>query len=120
MNNVDEQIKRLNFEDFLLVVFICLSIFNIIGDSYEKEYLKTRNVYFKGSANKIFDFTLSITIIIYLYFVVRNYYSYKGVTDDKKGLYSIKLFGSILIIVGAICLLYFQKKQNSFIGIPAI
>ena len=39
--NTDEKIRRLNFEDFLLTIFICLSILNIIGDNYEKKYLKT-------------------------------------------------------------------------------
>ena len=117
--NTDEKIRRLNFEDFLLTIFICLSILNIIGDNYEKKYLKTFNIYYKANANKIFDFTLSITILIYLYFVIRNYNSYKNIEENNKKLYSIKLFGSILIIVGDICLLYFQKKQESFIGIPA-
>ena len=120
MNNVNEEIKRLNFEDFLLVLFICSSILNIIGDSYEKEYLKTHSISSKINANKIFDFTLSITILIYFYFLIRNYNSYKNISEDKKSLYSIKLFGSILIVVGAICLLYFQKKQNKFVGVPAI
>lgn len=38
--NVFEEIKRLNFEDFLWIVFIFLSITNIYGDYNEKEYLK--------------------------------------------------------------------------------
>lgn len=120
MNSVDKKIRRLYFEDFLIIVFICLSILNLVGDYYEREYLKYRNVNYKRDANNIFDFTLSITVLIYLYFVVRNYNSYKSVSNDYKVLYSVKLFGSILIIVGAVCLLYFQKNQKNFVGIPAI
>lgn len=114
-----DEIKRLNFEDFLLIIFICLSILNIIGDYLMKDYLKYNNINSKNKSKKIFDFTLSITILIYLYFVIRNYNSYKNIDESKKQLYSIKLFGSILIIVGSILLFYFQKKENSFIGVPA-
>ena len=50
----------------------------------------------------------------------RNYKAYQKVSEEKKELYQIKLLGSILFIVGGICLLYFQKEQKSFIGIPTI
>jgi hypothetical protein len=116
MNN---EIKRLNIEDFIWIVFAILCIINIIGDYNEKEYIKLNNKYYKNNADKIFTFTLTITLLIYLYFFIRNYYVLEKATD-KKRLYEIKVLGSILLIIGIICLLYFQKKQTSFEGSPAL
>ena len=38
MNSFISELNRLNFENILWVIFIVLSIRNIIGDNYEKEY----------------------------------------------------------------------------------
>ncbi len=120
METVEEEIRRLNFEDLLLIVFIILSTLNMFGNQNEKIYVQTKDNVYKNRANRIFEFTIIVTLIIYLYFFKRNYDSYNGVSEDKKGLYRVKVFGSLLLIVGTICLFYFQKKQTSFIGSPSL
>ena len=62
------QIKRLNFEDFLWLVFDMLCFTNIYGDYNEKEYLNTNLSIFKNSSNKTFELTIIITFLIYCYF----------------------------------------------------
>ena len=37
-SDINKEIERLNFEDFLLIVLIILCILNINGDKLEKEY----------------------------------------------------------------------------------
>lgn len=120
METVEEEIRRLNFEDLLLIVFIISSTLNMFGNQNEKIYVQTKDNVYKNRANRIFEFTIIVTMIIYLYFFKRNYDSYNGVSEDKKGLYRVKVFGSLLLIVGTICLFYFQKKQTSFIGSPSL
>lgn len=119
-NNIINEIKRLKFENFLWIVFIILGIANIEGDNNEIDYLETNNKMSKDRSNKIFEFTITITFFIYIYFFVRNYNAYEKSTTEQKNLYSIKLLGSSLLIAGVLCLLYFQKKQTSFIGSPSI
>lgn len=119
-NDTIGQIKRLNFEDFLWLVFAVLCFANIYGDYNEKEYLNTNLNIFKNNSNKIFEFTLIITLLIYFYFFIRNYKTYKKVSADEKNLYYIKILGSALLISGIICLIYFQTKQTSFIGTPSL
>lgn len=114
------EIKRLNFEDFIWTLFVILSITNILGDYNEKEFLKTNDSSFKQEANKIFEITLTVSLLIYIYFFVRNYYAYEKATPKERELYLIKLLGSSLLIAGVVCLLYFQKKQTSFTGSPAL
>lgn len=115
-----EEIKRLNFEDLLWVLFVFLSIANIFGDYNEKEFLKTNDSDFKTRANKIFEITLVITFFIYIYFLVRNYHAYQNASLENKNLYLIKTLGSSFLIAGIVLLIYFQFKQSSFVGSPAI
>lgn len=71
-------------------------------------------------ANKIYIFIIFISILMYLYFFNRNYKAYMNSNIDNRELFKIKLFGSILFIVGGVCLLYFQVNNNSFIFEPII
>lgn len=118
--NIYKEIKRLNFEDMLWFIFAILSILNIYGDYDDKAYLKTHQQKYKMEANKVFTITLIFTLLIYIYFFLRNYKNYEQATIEEKRLYTIKLLGSSFLIAGIICLLYFQIKQNSFIGSPAL
>lgn len=118
-NNINE-IDRLKFENFLLILFACLCISNVYGDYEEIEYLETDNQTYKTKSNKIFTTTLIITLLIYIYFFLRNYKSYEKATIEEKNLYTIKLLGSSLLIAGILCLIYFQTKQTFFTGSPAL
>lgn len=119
-NETIKDIKRLNFEDLIWIIFIIISILNIIGNENEKNYLKTSNNSFKKSANKIFEFTITATFFIYTYFFIRNFKSYKESSSNEKRIFSIKLLGTSFLIAGIICLLYFQENENTFFGSPAI
>ena len=120
MSIFDDDIKRLNFEDYIWFVFAILAFFNIYGDNLQKEFLKSNNKNIEKSANEIFLFVLIIGFIIYLYFFYRNYRIFLKTRDEDKSLFIIKLIGSALLISGSICLIYFQYKQNDFIGTPGI
>lgn len=49
------------------------------------------------------------TIIIYTYFLNRNYKDWKNTTTDKEA-YEVRLLGSIFIFVGTLGFLYFLIK----------
>lgn len=119
-NDIFNEINRLKFENFLWIIFIILSIANIAGDNNDIEFLRTNDKTFKDKSNHIFEITLFVTLLIYIYFFIRNYVAYKNAPEQVKRLYSIKLLGSSLLIAGVICLIYFQVKQTSFVGSPAL
>lgn len=118
--NDDFELKRLKFEDFIWLVFGILCFINIKGDYDERLYIKNKDQKVKKGANLIFETTLTITFLIYLYFFARNYYALKKASAKEKRLYEIKLTGSLFLIIGIICLLYFQKNQKDFEGSPAL
>lgn len=118
--NIDSEVSRLHFENFLWFVFIVLSCLNIIGDLNDEIFLKENNLYYKKQSNLIFTFTIMVTLFIYLYYFIRNYKAYELSTDDQKQMYFIKLLGSSFFVLGVFCLLYFQINQKSFLGSPVI
>ncbi len=118
MNN--EEINRLEFENILWLIFAIVCLLNIVGDYEEEMYIKSNDYNYKNKANKVFELTLSVTFLIYVYFAIRNYNALNKASDDMKSLYEIKLLGSIFLIAGVVCLLYFQFNQKNFIGSPAL
>ena len=120
MSIFNDDIKRLNFEDYIWIIFAILSFINIYGDYLQKEFLKTNDKNYEKNANNVFLLVLIIGFFIYLYFIYRNYRIFLNTNHKDKGLFIIKLIGSALLISGSICLIYFQYKQTDFIGTPSI
>ena len=119
MKDINE-IERLNFEDMLWIIFIILSIANIVGNNYQKRYVSSDIQEYEDCANNISIKVLSILIFIYLYFFFRNYNMYSN--KDNPSLEDlIKVIGSFLFVLGTLCLLYFQvNSKDNFIGSSSI
>ena len=118
---IKNEIDRLDFEDLLWVIFVFLSIMNIISNYYQKEFVVTNCQYYEDKANNISIVVLSILVFVYLYFFLRNYnmYNDKGNNVTKEDF--VKVIGSLLFVIGAICLLYFQiSGDDNFIGGPVL
>lgn len=106
MNNELNIINQLNQENYIFIIFIALSFLNIFGDELiKKAVIKKEEIYFEH-AKTIFFIVIFISIIIYIYFINRNYKDYQKYKDNQS--YKIRLLGSILILVGTLCFLYFQ------------
>jgi len=120
MNNKINELKRLNFEDTIWIVFIFLAFCNIVGNYFEKKFIFSSSKEDKDLANNIFLFALCFTFFLYIYFFIRNYHSFKTITGPQRFVYMIKVLGSIFLIVGVLCLIYFQKNNQTFIGSPGL
>ena len=119
-SNIDMELSRLNFEDILWIIFIFLSIMNIVSNNYQKEYVISKNQYYEDKANNISICVLTILVFVYLYFFLRNYNMYNN-KDNPSREDMVKVIGSFLFIVGVLCLLYFQvNSDDNFIGEPVL
>lgn len=120
MNNKKNEINRLNFEDILWIIFILLSILNIVSNNYQKKYIISEFQEYEDKANNVSIFVLTILLLIYSYFFLRNYNMYNNKDNPTKA-DLVKVLGSILFILATICLLYFQtNSKDNFIGGPAL
>lgn len=119
MNDTFSKIKRLDFENIINLIFIIVSIINIYGNENQKKYLINDNVKYEKDANNLYVVGLILVFLIYIYFFNRNFTMYKN-KDNPTEKDLIKVIGSFLFVVGAICLLYFQinNKDNFILGEP--
>ena len=120
MNILDDDLTRLNIDDFLFIILIIARFFNICGDQYQKSYIKNNANYLKSKASNFYLISLLITIVVYFYFTYKNYHMYKKCEEKDKYLFEIKLIGSVTLIVGALYLVYFQMNDPNFIDPPEI
>ena len=111
-NTTNDMVRRLSFENWIWVCFIVISILDIYGDELLKRSITINDKESQEKAQKIFLGVGIVSILIYIYFFIRNYSDYKRYHNKS---YEIRLIGSILILTGTICLLYFQLttiRQN--------
>ena len=122
MNDNTSKVKELEFEKVLWWVVIFLSALNIYGDNLEQLFFKNNNIGAEKKAKRIFVFTITVSLIIYLYYVYRNYkyYSVSKFRRNDTFLYLIRLIGSIFVVVGVIFILYYEVKEKTPVGTPTI
>lgn len=110
MNEQDELIKRLSFENIIWITFIIVSALDIYGDELIKKSIRENDLSSQGKAENLFLFVSLISILVYIYFFYRNYSDYKKYHNK---IYGIRLFASILILIGTLLLFYFQLNVNN-------
>ena len=108
MNEQTDTINHLTLENYIWGIFILIAVANIVGDELIKDSITEHNRKKDSLAKNIFIITLIVTILIYLYFLSRNYHDYQSHKDEVA--YEIGFLGSIFTIVGVLCFLYFQIK----------
>lgn len=109
---MNKDIKQLEIQNFIFLVFSIISLLNIKGDKYLEEYLLDKNNYYKIKSNKIFKFTIKITIIIYIYFLIRNIDAYNNISNDKKRFIFNKSIWKYIIISRFYLSFIFSRTRN--------
>lgn len=120
-NDKLEELRRLNFEDYIWIGFIILNILNIIANKKQKEFIIDNNFLSENAAKDIYLFIVVATTISYIYFIKRNYHDYlEAEINDKKN-FLVRYLGSISFMIGILCLLYFQlTNRRDFFGGPEV
>ena len=119
MNDIKNEINNINIDQSLSGIFIILSIATIIGDQFVKKYYKNKDIRSYKTAKKIFITSLTVTLLIYIYFLrnsKRDYYE-RIAQNEESFPNLIRLVGSILLVVGISCLLYFQITDDELTGV---
>lgn len=120
MDDIISKINELEFEKILWLIFIFVAALNIYGDNLEELFITTNDNSKEQTAKKIFTFTVTISLLIYLYFGYRNYRYTKNTSGNEHTLACIRFAGSVLIIVGTLLILYYDIKDQEPIGTPTI
>ena len=117
MNNQSTQTyTRLKFEDNLSIIFIILNLLNITANAIIENAILTGDISQISNALKIYRLIIVISILLYIYFVKRNYEFYiesKQKVNYDNTLEKIRLTGSVFILVGTILLGYTIFKEKT-------
>ena len=117
MNNQSTQTyTRLKFEDNLSIIFIILNLLNIRANAIIENAILTGDISQISNALKIYRLIIVISILLYIYFVKRNYEFYiesKQKVNYDNMLEKIRLTGSVFILVGTILLGYTIFKEKT-------
>lgn len=107
-NNNQNEYSRLLFEDNISIIFIILSLLNIKANNIIEDALITNNYDNYNKAINIYKFNITVSIIIYIYFIIRNYSFYKRAIENNQDptFEKIRVIGSALILIGTILLAY--------------
>lgn len=116
MNEKNELIRRLNFENVIWLTFIIVSAIDIYGDELIKRSVLKNDKDAKKKAENLFLFVSLISILVYVYFFYRNYTDYKKYNNKN---YLVRLVGSTLVLIGTLCLLYFQLNSTTGDDLPS-
>ena len=113
MNNSYQELKNYTKGDIASVIFVVASVLNIIASDKEKEYIVGKNEKDKYTANNIYILVLLILIILYIYFIKNNYGAYINCNDNERQSYLIRLYGSIFLLIGGFCFLYYRINDRN-------
>ena len=108
MNNNGEKIKELTLENYIWGIYIIIAFVNIYGDKLIKKSIVQKDAEANKKAMKIFRIIIIINIIIYIYFLKRNYKDLEKHNYDEA--YAVRVLGSVLVLAGTLCFFYFQSK----------
>ena len=118
MENKEQEIRRIRFEDLISILFIVTSLLNIYADNLYINYLNTNDQDKEKLARDIYLIVIIITIAVYYYFINRNYKFLKFAKENNQDqiLPFIRLLGSIFFMVGILLLLYVLVESNNIQG----
>ena len=109
MNNQKE--KELTIDEWIWIIFIILSIMNILGDELEKKFYHERDISSKNLSKSIFFF-------IYIYLSYRQYQVIQTNKQNNKNttICETRFFASILVVIASFLYLYCQLNDKEDIN----
>lgn len=105
--NDSETLKEVQIEDYIWIIYIFLSIFAIVSNHYEKEYIKNHDKKAEKTFRTINTEIFIIIFIIYIYFVYVNYKHIKRLDPNTSSLKDILIsnagfIAAVLFLVGGL------------------
>ena len=116
-----KRVSELSIDEWVWVVFIVLSIMNIIGDEFEKDYCLGHSYRKKIISKNIFTLTLFISLLIYLFLENQRIQKLKScaLNHENTLFFKIRCFAGFLVVVATLLFLYCQVVDSE-VSLPQI
>jgi len=105
MDRINRTLRELEIEDWIWIITLFSAIFAIISNYFEKKYVVTKDKNSKNTYKTINVTLLTISFLIYLYFLILSYSRIKEInptTSFKQArLTNLNFLGAVLFIIAA-------------------
>jgi len=114
INESIEGIKELSNDNILSAITIAVTIITIIGNNTYKKYYRTGLKKYIEDSRTFYLISLTIALGVYLIFEKSNYDNLKNkvMNSDNPTPAFVRLVGSVLIVIGTLCFIYYQLKEE--------
>jgi len=115
MNNNDrsKQLKQIDIENIIFIIYYFVITLSIIGNHIEKKYLLYGEEQDKNKYRNLLFIIFGIVFLIYLYYTIIGYEDLKDITNQEiKRLSELSLLASILVLISGIIYLYIIYKDQ--------
>ncbi len=104
-----EQLQDLKIDDFIWYIFIFIAVASLISNSFEEEYVKTKDLKEYNAFHHINEVVFIVALIIYLYFLNRNYKIYQKKRDSRT---LLNLIAAVLVVISGSILLVLELSNS--------
>ena len=121
-SQINKGLNNLTRDNILSFIIIGITLLTITGNNTYKKYYKTGLTKFINDARVIYLISLLSALIIYIIFEINNYETLKRkvMSSSNPKPAFIRLVGSVLIVIGTICFIYYQTKEEYPAGGPEV
>ena len=115
-------IHNLSRDNILSTIIIGVTLLTITGNNTYKKYYKTGLTKYINNARTLYLISLFCALIIYIIFEISNYETLKRkvMTSSNPKSAFIRLVGSVLIVIGTLCFIYYQSNEEYPAGGPEV
>lgn len=112
---LEEKLRLLDIENLMFIFFIIASLIDIMANEKSRELLLNNND-LNEELRKEYLFASYLILFVFIIFMERNYNNLMMLDEDDEEykFAKIRLFGSMLIVLGQLYVIYFYMNTSLF------
>lgn len=117
VEEINERLEDLKFEDFVWVIYIGIIILSYYANSLERNYFTTNNNLSREKYRAVMIFIFIVLVVIYFLFLKDSFEDVQNLkpsdTEQKKHLTFVSFIGSLLVFISGLLFLYIIIKDET-------
>lgn len=114
--DVKDKLKEIKIENYIWCIYIGIIFMSWYANSLEEKYYVNKDMNSKNKYRNIMIIIFSVLVVIYLYFLIDAWESFKKINENtskkKKDLLTLSLIAAFMIFISGLLFLYVTYKDN--------
>ncbi|MBO4600962.1 MAG: hypothetical protein J5634_01860 [Bacilli bacterium] len=114
--DVKDKLKEIKIENYIWCIYIGIIFMSWYANSLEEKYYVNKDIKSKNKYRNIMIIIFSVLVVIYLYFLIDAWESFKKINENtsqkKKELLTLSLIAAFMIFISGLLFLYVTYKDN--------